>query len=166
MHKRHQIGFTLIELMIVVAIVAVIASIAVARYQSYVIRTQFTRIMSEVATQRSNIETCLAEGRTETSSDSENDICITNYVPSPLLQDASGNMFNGAAPPTGIGGTPTLVFTASDGGTEVDMTSVFGGRSGTLLHGHTLTWQRTSSGSWSCRTTMASRYVDPACIGT
>jgi len=39
MNKKHMPGFTLIELMIVVAIVAIIASIAYPSYQTYVTKT-------------------------------------------------------------------------------------------------------------------------------
>jgi len=38
--KRFENGFTLIELMIVVAIIAILASLAIAAYQTYVVRAQ------------------------------------------------------------------------------------------------------------------------------
>ena len=54
---KNQKGFTLIELMIVVAIIAILAAIAISQYQDYVIRSQ----VSEGSSLADGIKTAVAE---------------------------------------------------------------------------------------------------------
>jgi type IV pilus assembly protein PilA len=58
---KNQKGFTLIELMIVVAIIAILAAIAISQYQDYVAKSQFSEApkVVETFTQTAN---CPANG--------------------------------------------------------------------------------------------------------
>jgi type IV pilus assembly protein PilA len=55
---RKETGFTLIELMIVVAIIGILAAIAIPQYQDYVSRARWTNNISEVAQVQVAIAEC------------------------------------------------------------------------------------------------------------
>ena len=60
---NHNHGFTLIELMIVIAIVGILASVAMPAYQTYTKRSQFTEVILATTPYKLAIETSVAAGR-------------------------------------------------------------------------------------------------------
>ena len=67
--SKHQ-GFTLIEIMIVVAIIAVLAAVAYPSYERYIVKTKRTDMMSEMQNIASEIESRkLAQGSYSAISD-------------------------------------------------------------------------------------------------
>ena len=59
---RKQSGFTLIELMIVVAIVGILASIALPAYQTYTAKARFSEVVLATDPAKIAIELCIQSG--------------------------------------------------------------------------------------------------------
>jgi type IV pilus assembly protein PilA len=66
---KKQGGFTLIELMIVVAIVAILAAVALPAYQDYTKRANYTEIISATSGVKTTLEICLQTNVTGCATD-------------------------------------------------------------------------------------------------
>lgn len=115
MMKNTQKGFTLIELMIVVAIIGILAAIAIPAYQDYITRSKVTELVtaasacktsvSEYAQTLNTLPADISEaGCTNNSSQYVSTLGVTNGVITVTATSAVG----GSA---GTAGTNTLVLT-------------------------------------------------------
>jgi type IV pilus assembly protein PilE len=74
---RHAAGFTLIELMITVAIVGILAAIALPSYRSYVIRGQLVSATNGLSATQANMERYFQDNRTYLAANGFNPPCLT-----------------------------------------------------------------------------------------
>ena len=61
-NAKKQGGFTLIELMIVVAIIGILAAIALPAYQTYTSRAKFTEVINAASPAKLGIDICVQTG--------------------------------------------------------------------------------------------------------
>ena len=78
---KKQQGFTLIELMIVVAIIAILAAIALPMYRDYVAKSQLAAALAEINPAKTALEVALQEDGTYTPA-SPQDLGLQN-APTP-----------------------------------------------------------------------------------
>ena len=153
-HMTVQLGFTLIELMIVVAIIGVLAAIAIPQYQIYIGKTQATRVINELSQLRLTVEECLQTGRTEIGLDSYE--CDPRASGSNLIV---GSSQIGVVLPNNMGVaqiTNPLIVTTS-------ITAVVSDQVNPRLAGKDIEWLRTSNGSWSCSSNIEALYLPSSC---
>lgn len=116
MRKKFYTGFSLIELMIVVAIIGILTVIAVPSYKSYTERARFTEVIAATEPFKTAVALAIQEGATLNE--------ITHHVygvpqePSPTKNMASLKVLNGiiTATSTALAGHATLILTPDQEG--------------------------------------------------
>ena len=144
MKATTQKGFTLIELMIVIAIIGILAAIAIPAYQDYIARSQMTEALSLASGQKTSVAETYGQIGTFDDIDSE-----SNGIPA--ADEVTGNYVDNVAVDEGII-TATMKDTGVSGGIQ----------SGELVLSPV---DNSGSITWVCTGDMEQKYLPKACTG-
>ncbi|RYF07671.1 MAG: pilin [Comamonadaceae bacterium] len=168
MKRNLQKGFTLIELMIVVAIIGILAAVALPAYQDYTVRARVT----EGLTLASSAKTAVAENAANGNSFYNGWVApsATPNVASVAIDATTGAISIVYTTKVGATGAQTLVMTPKSGGTALagvagtapTTTTAGSGGSSTVPSGGSIEW---TCGGTSA-TTVPPKFLPASCRGT
>lgn len=136
--KNVQKGFTLIELMIVVAIIGILAAIAIPQYQNYVGKANFASGLSTLTALKTNIENFIMENGEFPGDDDLNAATLG-------MEKDANDLGEITLTPEGQDGAGKMTFKFSKGNPGIN--------------GKTITLSRDDDGVWSCTSDADEKYI-------